>query len=116
MADSEFPGRWVLTLGYVAVCGALMFTRLLPLDSLPPSWAGPDLIICVTMAWMLRRPDSVPMIVIAAVALMADFLFQRPPDCGPRSHSASAISCADAKKAYGMRPFPSNGASSVWHL
>jgi rod shape-determining protein MreD len=79
MADSEFPGRWILTLGYVAVCAALMFTRLLPLDSLPPSWAGPDLVICVTMAWMLRRPDSVPMVVIAAVALMADLLFQRPP-------------------------------------
>ncbi|NVO22491.1 rod shape-determining protein MreD [Donghicola sp. C2-DW-16] len=79
MADSEFPGRWVLTLGYLVIAAALTFCRLLPLDSLPTAWAGPDLLICVTMAWMLRRPDSVPMVLIAMVALMGDLLFQRPP-------------------------------------
>jgi rod shape-determining protein MreD len=33
----------------------------------------------LTLAWAIRRPDYVPMLSIAAVMLVADLLFHRPP-------------------------------------
>ncbi|WP_428545501.1 rod shape-determining protein MreD [Profundibacter sp.] len=39
----------------------------------------PDLLVCMCFAWVLRRPDYTPVLLIAAVMLLADMLFQRPP-------------------------------------
>ena len=57
----------------------LIFLHLLPLETLPRGWAGPDVMLALTFAWLLRRPDYVPPLLIAAVFLLADLLFQRPP-------------------------------------
>ncbi|MCX8955699.1 rod shape-determining protein MreD, partial [Ruegeria sp. NA] len=38
-----------------------------------------DVLIALTFAWVLRRPDYVPTVLVALVMLMADFLLQRPP-------------------------------------
>lgn len=106
MADSNIPGRWMLTIAYLAIALVLMFFRLLPLTAMPQGWAGPDLFACVTMAWMLRRPETIPMIVIALVALMGDLLFQRPPGLG----AAVTLGLADflRRREEGLRdaPFP----------
>ncbi|WP_253196077.1 rod shape-determining protein MreD [Roseovarius sp. PS-C2] len=64
---------------YLVLCLALVFLHLLPLDTLPRGWAGPDLMLAMTFAWVLRRPDYVPPLLIAGVFLLADLLFQRPP-------------------------------------
>jgi rod shape-determining protein MreD len=40
---------------------------------------GPDLLVALAFAWVLRRPDYVPVLIVAAVMLAADFLFMRPP-------------------------------------
>lgn len=64
---------------YVGLCGGLIFLRLLPLDTLPRGWAGPDIILALTFAWTLRRPDFVPPLLVAVVFLLCDLLFQRPP-------------------------------------
>jgi len=37
------------------------------------------LLITFSLAWCLRRPDYAPAISIAAVMLIADLMFQRPP-------------------------------------
>ena len=64
---------------YVLLTLAILFWSLLPLSTMPSSWAGPDVLIALTFAWALRRPDFVPVLLIALVALLADFLLHRPP-------------------------------------
>ncbi|MGR3623445.1 rod shape-determining protein MreD [Pseudophaeobacter sp.] len=57
----------------------VIFFRLLPLETVTRTWAPPDLLIALAMAWSLRRPDYVPAILLALVFLAADLLFHRPP-------------------------------------
>lgn len=70
---------WTMRLMYVGLALVILFFHLLPLDTLPSRWAPPDLLIAFTFAWTLRRPDFVPVLLIACVLLMADFMLQRPP-------------------------------------
>lgn len=79
MAESPTAQRWLGRIWFVALACGLMFLQLLPLQTLPRSWAPPDLILAFTLAWVARRPDLVPAVSIAAVFLLADLLFQRPP-------------------------------------
>ncbi|WP_320177270.1 rod shape-determining protein MreD [Roseovarius pacificus] len=79
MAERKSPNRWSMRILYLVLCLALVFLHLLPLDTLPRGWAGPDLMLALTFAWVLRRPDYVPPLLIAGVFLLADLLFQRPP-------------------------------------
>lgn len=37
------------------------------------------MLLCVTLAWVARRPDFVPAVSVAVVFLLTDLLFQRPP-------------------------------------
>nr|WP_246849779.1 rod shape-determining protein MreD [Rubellimicrobium arenae] len=57
----------------------LIAAPLLPLNMVPRPYATPDILLAVTAAWAARRPDTLPAPVAAAVFLLADFLFQRPP-------------------------------------
>ncbi|MCZ4353973.1 rod shape-determining protein MreD [Roseovarius aestuarii] len=77
----EQSGIYILArrLIFAAVCLSIIFWRLLPLDTLPRGWAGPDLIVALTFAWVLRRPEYAPPLLIAALVLLADLMFQRPP-------------------------------------
>jgi rod shape-determining protein MreD len=61
------------------LCLVLIFLHLLPLQILPRGWAGPDVMLALTFAWVLRRPDFVPPLLIAGLFLLTDLLFQRPP-------------------------------------
>ena len=79
MAERRSPNRWSMRAVYLLICLVLIFLHLLPLDTLPRGWAGPDLMLALTFAWVLRRPDFVPVLLIAAVFLLTDLLFQRPP-------------------------------------
>jgi len=74
------PARiWFFRLVYVGVALLILFTQLLPLDTAPRAWAGPDVLMCVTMAWTVRWPAYAPTWLVAIVALIADLLLQRPP-------------------------------------
>ena len=78
---NEFsPARlWLMRAGYVALGLAIIFFQLLPLETLPRRFAGPDLLLAFTCAWAVRRPEFTPALSIAALMLVADMLFQRPP-------------------------------------
>lgn len=74
------PTRLILMRGlYVVLSLALIFLHLLPLDTAPRRWAGPDLLVALTFAWTMLRPDHVPVLSVAVVMLLADLVFQRPP-------------------------------------
>lgn len=82
MSDAPRARVWVGRATYAGLCLLLMFLALLPLGMIPPAFAGPDLILAVTLAFVARRPDFVPVALLAAVFLLADLLLQRPPGLG----------------------------------
>lgn len=67
---------WAL---YAGLGLLVLFVQLLPLETAPRRWAAPDYMMCLAYAWVLRRPDAVPPLLVALVVLLADFLMQRPP-------------------------------------
>ncbi|MBD3764228.1 MAG: rod shape-determining protein MreD [Rhodobacterales bacterium] len=79
MADLAAASPHLFRLAYAGLAGMLLFLRLLPLDSAPGGLPGPDLLLAVTFAWVLRRPDFVPVWLIALILLMEDLLLMRPP-------------------------------------
>jgi rod shape-determining protein MreD len=64
---------------FVALALLLAFARLLPLGDGTGGVPGPDFLVALALAWVLRRPDYVPIVLVAVVMLLADFLFMRPP-------------------------------------
>jgi rod shape-determining protein MreD len=70
---------WFYRTAFVLLATLLVFLSLLPLNTVPRSWAGPDILLCITFAWMVRRPDYLPAILVASVFLIMDFILQRPP-------------------------------------
>lgn len=79
MAERTRTGVWVMRLVYTGLCLVLIFLHLLPLDTVPRGWAGPDLILALTCAWVIRRPDFAPLLLIALIFLLMDLLYQMPP-------------------------------------
>lgn len=66
-------GLWLL------IAAATMLARMLPLSLPAPTWPGPDLLLALTMAWVLRRPSHLPAVAIALVFLIEDLFLMRPP-------------------------------------
>lgn len=79
MVDPVVAHRWGWRAGFVGLAAVFWFLRILPLDTLPQGWPGPDLLLALTFAWVIRRPDYVPAPLIATVFLLEDMLSQRPP-------------------------------------
>ncbi|MEL7280511.1 MAG: rod shape-determining protein MreD [Pseudomonadota bacterium] len=79
MAERSATYVWSMRVIYLGLCGLVIFVHLLPLEPVSRFWVAPDLMIAVTFAWVLRRPDYAPLVLIAGVFLLADFLFHRPP-------------------------------------
>lgn len=77
--DRPSSHLWMKRGLYLALAVLVMFLHLLPLDSKPDRWPFPDILMALTYAWVLRRPEYVPILAIAFVMLMADLLLQRPP-------------------------------------
>ena len=77
--DSQTSQLWSKRGLYLLLAALVMFLHLLPLDTQPDRWPFPDLLIALTFAWVLRRPEYVPTLLVAIVMLMADLLLQRPP-------------------------------------
>ncbi|MFZ5751632.1 MAG: rod shape-determining protein MreD [Pseudomonadota bacterium] len=79
MVDPTRTVRWSYRGLFLLLSAFFVFLRILPLSTVPSSWPGPDLMLCLTFAWVLRRPDFVPALMIAAVFLIEDILYMRPP-------------------------------------
>lgn len=79
MADPASARIWTRQVGFAALATGIVFIQLLPLNTVPRVWAAPDILLLVTLVWTARRPDFIPVMLIAAVFLVADLLFGRPP-------------------------------------
>jgi len=77
--DSRVSQLWSQRGLYLFLAALVMFLHLLPLDTQPDRWPFPDVLIALTFAWVLRRPEYVPTLLVAVVMLMTDLLLQRPP-------------------------------------
>lgn len=65
--------------GFAGLAAVLVLVKLLPLGLGAGGWPAPDLLMCLLVAWMIRRPDLLPMPLVAAVFLWADLMLMRPP-------------------------------------
>ncbi len=79
MGDMLFTQIWLGRLAFAGCVLILTFASLVPLDFTPTVFAAPDLMFCLVFAFVLRRPDFVPVWLIAGVFFLADILFFRPP-------------------------------------
>ncbi|MDM7933045.1 rod shape-determining protein MreD [Tabrizicola sp.] len=79
MGDFWRQEHWIFRGLFLGLALVLLFMRLLPLGHEPGALPGPDLLICLIMAWVVRRPDFLPMPLILAVMLAEDLILMRPP-------------------------------------
>ena len=71
--------RWIYRALFLGLALLILFVRLLPLGGEAGALPGPDLLLCLIMAWIIRRPDYLPMPLILIVLLTEDLVLMRPP-------------------------------------
>ncbi len=79
MAERALSRLWVMRAVFAVLCLTLIFAQLLPLETTPRRWAGPDFMVVLTLVWCVRQPDYAPAWLLAILFLLADFLLLRPP-------------------------------------
>lgn len=79
MVDVWRSAHWIYRALFLALALALLFLRLLPLGHSAGALPGPDLLFCLIMAWVVRRPDFLPLSMIVLVLLIEDLILMRPP-------------------------------------
>ena len=70
---------WSMRLLFCTLCLVVMGYHLLPITPLSYVFMPPDLILCLALAWTVRRPEFAPLWLIAIIGLMADLLLLRVP-------------------------------------
>ncbi len=79
MVETPTTRIWSHRVLFALLALGIIFLSLIPLNAVPGRWIPPDLLLVLAFAWVARRPDFVPVWLIAGVFLLTDFLFQRPP-------------------------------------
>lgn len=79
MNEAAGSRLWVMRLIFLVLSLVIIFFQLLPLETTPRRFTGPDMLVLLAYAWAIRRPEYVPALLVAITALLGDFLFQRPP-------------------------------------
>lgn len=69
---------WLHRLAFAGLAAAVTLAALVPLGGGEGGWPGPELIVCLVAAWVLRRPDYVPVWLLIPVLLLDDVLLMRP--------------------------------------
>lgn len=82
MIEQARNARLAGMLRYTLIALVILLWRLLPLSPGAIRWPGPDLLLCLTFVWILRRPDQVPALLIAVVFLIEDIILMRPIGLG----------------------------------
>lgn len=109
MSDLPQTRLWTMRIGFAFLVCVILFFHLLPLETTPRRWVGPDLLLGFACAWSLRRPEYVPSLALAGLFLLADLLLQRPPGLWA---ALAFLGCESLKRrARGLRD---TGFASEW--
>lgn len=79
MVDAARTPVWIYRGAFTFFVCVILYIKLLPLGSMAGDWPGPDILLCLIFAWIVRRPDYLPVLLVAAVLLLEDLLLMRPP-------------------------------------
>ena len=79
MNEIQTTRRWFGRVLFIVISFIILFAQLMPLTTEPRQWASPDILLLITLAWVVRRPDLAPVGLIALVHFSADLLLLRPP-------------------------------------
>ncbi|TYB85547.1 rod shape-determining protein MreD [Oceaniovalibus sp. ACAM 378] len=79
MVDPITRTRMSFRLFFVLLVCLLAFIQVLPFSVGDRRWPLPDLVTLLAFAWVMRRPDYVPAILVGVLVLLGDILFMRPP-------------------------------------
>lgn len=79
MVEALKRSVWIYRILFVFLALGLLLVRLLPLGHDVGGWPGPDLLLCLMLAWVTQRPDHLPIGLIAVVVLAEDMVLMRPP-------------------------------------
>lgn len=79
MVDPVAARLWFYRGAFLGLAALILFVRLLPIGGTAGAWPGPDLMLCLMLAWVNRRPDYLPAPLIAVVVLVEDLILLRPP-------------------------------------
>jgi len=107
--DLSLTRLWGMRLLFALLIVTILFFHLLPLDTLPRPWAGPNWILAFAFAWALRRPEFVPIWALAILFLLTDMLLQRPPGLW----AALAVFACESLKLR-ARSLRDSGFASEW--
>lgn len=69
---------WGYRATFLGLSALILFFALLPFGSADGGLPGPELTLCFICAWILRRPDYVPLWLMVPILLMDDILLMRP--------------------------------------
>lgn len=64
---------------FLLIWAFVMFVRLLPIDIQAGGWPGPNWLILFAYAWVLRRPNFVPVLLAAILFFLDDMIFMQIP-------------------------------------
>jgi rod shape-determining protein MreD len=78
VAEPLTTRRWAYRTLYVLVSIVVIGVGLLPLGDGTAGLPGPDLVVVIAFAWVLRRPHYVPPLLLALVVLLGDAFALRP--------------------------------------
>lgn len=78
MVDPRATRRLLFRTFFAALAALVIFVQILPSGLGTGRLPSPDLLILLTAAWALRRPDYVPPLLVALVLLASDILLMRP--------------------------------------
>lgn len=106
MIDPASTQRWTHYGLFVAASAAILFILILPLSATPQKIPGPDLLVCLAFAWIQRRPDYLPPVLLVAILLLADFLLMRPPGLWAILTLLGAEFLRTRHQGNGEMPFP----------
>lgn len=90
---------------YVVLALTILFIRLLPLAPGRVAMPGPDVLLCLTLAWVVRRPDQVPVLAIAAVFMAESVLLLRPLGLWPAIVIAGTDAARVREQRWREQPF-----------
>ena len=79
MANPVSTRRLGFRLLWIVLALVVMIALLLPLHPGPGRIPAPDVLLMMTFAGVLRRPEYIHVGFVAVAFLLADFLFMRPP-------------------------------------